>query len=48
MADGTIIAHYAGGGNKQFLTIIGPGNYRTTEGYKCNFTVTQEGEVISK
>lgn len=48
MADGTLIAHYAGGGNTQFLTIIGPGNYQTTDGYKCNFSVTNDLQIISK
>lgn len=41
---GELLAHYSHG-NKQFLTIIGDGNYVTTDGYSCNFSVVN-GEVI--
>lgn len=42
--DGRLLAHYSDG-NKQFLTIIGNGDYRTTDGYTCNFSVV-DGEVV--
>lgn len=38
MYDGSILAHYSHG-NKQFLTLIGNGNYVTTDGTSCNFNV---------
>jgi collagen type VII alpha len=44
LADGSLIAHYSHG-NKQFLTVIGPGSYQTTDGHSCNFTVTQTLDV---
>jgi hypothetical protein len=44
LEDGTLLAHYASG-SKQFLTKIGPGYYRTTDGYKCSFRVHPNGEV---
>lgn len=45
MGDGTLLAHYSSGG-REFLTIITPGNYVTTDQQACSFTVTAEGEVI--
>lgn len=44
LADGHILAHYADK-EKQFLTFIGPGNYVTTDGTNCYFTVTATGDV---
>lgn len=46
LQNGQILAHYSGGGNLQFLSLIGPGNYRTTDQQSCNFTVTTAGEII--
>lgn len=45
LANGQLMAHYAGGGNLQFLTVIGPGNYSTTDSQACSFTVDSEMEV---
>lgn len=42
--NGQILAHYSHG-NKQFLTLIGPGNYQTTDGTSCNFRVDQNLNV---
>lgn len=39
LANGQLVAHYAGGGNLQFLALLGPGAYRTTDSQACNFTV---------
>jgi len=39
MQNGELLAHYAGGNNLQFLTLLTPGNYRTTDSQACNFTV---------
>lgn len=36
--NGTLIAHYSHA-NKQFLTVVSPGTYRTTDGHSCIFTV---------
>lgn len=46
LANGQLMAHYAGGGNLQFLTVIGPGSYSTTDSQACAFTVTADLEVI--
>jgi len=43
-SSGVIIAHYADGA-KQFLTVVTPGNYITTDGTNCYFTVTNSGQV---
>lgn len=47
-ANGQWIAHYAGGGNLQFLTIIGPGNYITTDGSSCHFTIDNLGNITNE
>jgi len=41
---GELVAHYSKG-NKQFLTFIGPGSYKTTDGTNCLFTVNSDLEV---
>lgn len=41
LEDGSILAHFSSG-NRQFLTFIGPGNYRTTDGLACNFTIDED------
>lgn len=42
--DGSLLAHYASG-SRQFLTFIGPGNYITTDGLGCSFTVDNDMNV---
>lgn len=44
LANGTLLAHYADG-VKQFLSVIGPGTYTTTDGTGCVFTVSPSGLV---
>lgn len=39
LGNGSLMAHYAGGGNLQFLTVIGDGNYVTTDNQSCNFSI---------
>jgi hypothetical protein len=39
LANGQLIAHYAGNGNLQFLTLITPGSWVTTDQQSCHFTV---------
>lgn len=39
LTNGQLIAHYSGHGDN-FLTLISPGNYITTDGTRCNFNVT--------
>lgn len=46
-ADNKIIAHYADGA-KQFLTILVPGNFVTTDITPCYFTVTEDMQVINQ
>lgn len=44
---GELIAHYSHG-SKQYLTILGPGSYVTSDGYNCNFTIgSGPGYVLS-
>lgn len=42
--NGLLVAHFASG-TKQFLTVIGPGTYMTTDGTACTFTVSPSGIV---
>lgn len=44
LTNGQLLAHYSQGGN-EFLSVIGPGSYRTTDGTNCNFTVNSTGSV---
>jgi hypothetical protein len=44
LANGQILTHYSHG-NKQFLSLIGPGSYQTSDGYACNFTINSNGLV---
>lgn len=44
-SSGKLIAYFENGGDR-FLTILSPGNFRTTDSQKCNFTVNSSGEVI--
>lgn len=44
LSDGSLLAHYASG-NKQFLTFLGPGHYRTTDGFACRFSVDEDLNV---
>lgn len=46
LANGEWMAHYAGGGNLQFLTVLGPGNYVTTDSQSCHFTIDSEGSIV--
>lgn len=45
LADGSLMAHYASG-SLQFITLITPGDYVTTDKQKCHFTVTLAREVV--
>lgn len=44
MNNGMILAHYSDG-TKQFMTLIGPGSYSTTDGHACNFAISNSGVV---
>lgn len=44
LSDGRILAHYASGYN-QFLVELLPGNYVTTDGSNCHFSITNNGHV---
>lgn len=45
--DGHIVAHYSHG-SQEFLTLIPPGSYVTTDGTSCYFTVDSNGDVINE
>lgn len=44
LANGQLLAHYASGAN-QFLTVLTPGNYVTTDGTHCYFTVDNDLQI---
>jgi len=44
LKNGTLLAHYASG-NNQFLVVVPPGSYRTTDGSGCRFSVDQNYNV---
>jgi hypothetical protein len=45
LSTGDLLAYFESG-SKRFLSIIDPGNYRTTDAQRCYFTVTEDLEVI--
>lgn len=48
LANGMIVASFSeneNGKNTRWTVII-PGTYRTTDGYSCNFTVTNTGQIL--
>lgn len=47
MSSGQILAHYASGAN-QFLTLVSPGSYVTTDGTHCYFTVDSNGDITNE
>ena len=44
LADGTLMVYFEDG-SRRFLTVIGPGNYRTTDRQQCLFAVKENLEV---
>jgi hypothetical protein len=44
LANRSLVAHFSSG-SKEFLTVIGPGSYITTDGTNCRFTVDSNLEV---
>lgn len=44
LSSGELVAHYSDG-KKQFLVALQPGNYVTTDGTNCRFTVDKELNV---
>lgn len=47
LANGSLLAHYASGSN-QFLVVIGPGNYKTTDGTNCFFSINSNMEITNE
>lgn len=47
LANGQLLAHYASG-SLQYLTVIGPGNYVTTDNSSCYFTVDANLNIINE
>lgn len=46
-ASGAWIAHFSSGQN-QFLTVLTPGNYQTTDGTRCRFTLNSSGQIVNE
>lgn len=46
MSDGTLLAHYSHG-SRQFLAVVTPGTYTTTDGTGCVFTVHNDMSVTN-
>lgn len=47
LGNNQLIGHYANGGNKQSLRIIGPGNWISADNAKCYFIVNNDMSVFS-
>lgn len=47
LGNGKWLAHFSGSGNN-FLTILTPGTYRTTDGTSCHFTVNSNGTITGE
>lgn len=45
LRNGILLAHYSTG-NKQFITQLHPGNYVTTDGTNCHFTVNNDLDIM--
>lgn len=46
LSDGSLVAYFDAGGPREFLTVLTPGSYRTTDRQQCRFSVNSQGEVI--
>jgi len=44
LANGQVIAHFASG-NLQFLAVLSPGSYVTTDSQACHFTLNSDGTI---
>lgn len=47
MSNGQILAHFANGAD-QFLTLVPPGNYTTTDGSRCAFTINSDMSISNE
>lgn len=45
LSDGKLLGQ-VGHGNKKHLSVLLPGNYTTTDGYKCEYTITSQMNVV--
>ncbi len=45
--DGRLLAHYASGA-LQFLTVLEPGTYKTTDSTRCQFTVNANNQIVNQ
>lgn len=45
-ASGKLLAYFESGGNR-FLTLLKPGNYQTTDGGNCKFTVNGLNQIVN-
>jgi hypothetical protein len=41
---GKLVAYFKENGSREFLTLLTPGSYQTTDGSNCPFTVTADGK----
>lgn len=47
LGNGQLMAHYSSG-NQQFLTLIGPGSYISTDNTSCYFTVDNNMNIVNQ
>lgn len=45
LSDGSLLAYFESG-HKRFLSLLSPGNYRTTDAQGCYFSVDNNGDIV--
>lgn len=45
LSDGSIVAYFKESGSREFLAVLGNGNFQTTDRQKCNFSIAS-GEYL--
>lgn len=48
LSSGDLLAYFKDGGNKEFLAILEPGDYVTTDKQQCRFRVTEDLQVVGR
>jgi hypothetical protein len=48
LVSGQIVAYFEGNDDKRHLAVLSPGNYETTDGTHCKFTISNSGAVTNQ